>query len=609
MYPNLFNPPEKVEPEKYAIEPEAPDWWLSSMETLDRRVHWLKDIKFGMFVHWGAYSLPAGVWKGEAVMGYSEHLMNLKRIPLEEYRSEVVGKFNPVHFDPDGWIRLCRDAGMKYFVITAKHHDGLAMYESEVSEYNVVKATPWGFDPMPELKQACLKYGIKFGLYYSHSQDWSEPYGLRNNWDFPDNPAFPQWHQCEKWQHFKPLYHKYITGKAIPQVRELIRKYDPDLMWFDTAFWMPKEESLSVLQAVREEKPSIVVNSRISATSRLFGDYKCTNDQPVDYPRVPYDIWEGIPTTNNSYGFHQKDNNYKTSKFLMELLLKAIERGGRLLLNVGPCADGQIDINDDKILKEIGNMMNKSGEGVHYTSSSPLPLQSCGHITVKGNKVYMHVTEFQLDGKVIVSGIKNKISKVYLTSDSALLNFTENKNFISIEFDVDKSYDSFFTVVLEAKNDIEVIDNASRMLLSNMSKQFFHVFDCNAYSDGITFGSGCLGDNYVGGFSGNNSFIEWNFNVCVDSVYDIVIIYVSEEKDGGDFVVKIGDSEFCREVKQGKIFGKTEKKYQEHYLGKVHLKCGENILRIESKKVIFQDLFHLKGVQFLQSLSDTKKSI
>src|SRR5690606_4640406 len=182
-------------------------------------VQWFKDAKFGMFIHWGLYSHLGGEWNGKRYYGSGEWIMNQARIPVKEYEAAAKG-FNPVNFDAEEWAQLAKDAGMKYMVITAKHHEGFAMYKSSVSDFNIVDATPYHKDPMKALSEAVRKRGIQFGFYYSQFQDWYEPNGGKNTWDF---------NESEK------DYQKYYNEKAIPQLKEIMTNYGPlGIVWFDT---------------------------------------------------------------------------------------------------------------------------------------------------------------------------------------------------------------------------------------------------------------------------------------------------------------------------------------------------------------------------------------
>src|SRR5690242_3044662 len=241
-------------------------WWTASMRNHDKRMAWWREARFGCFMHWGVYSYAGGEWEGEPVKGYAEHLMRIKKIPLAVYKKEVVEKFDPVNFDADAWVRRIKAAGMRYLVITAKHHDGFAMYDSDVSGYNVVKATPWHHDPMKDLAAACRKYGLHFGFYYSQAFDWEDPDAAGNDWDY-NNPGgdkhlFGGVHWFDLHPDMLERIKKYVDHKAIPQIRELIRKYHPDILWFDTPSKLPFSENLRILQEIRKIDTTVVVDGR-----------------------------------------------------------------------------------------------------------------------------------------------------------------------------------------------------------------------------------------------------------------------------------------------------------------------------------------------------------
>ena len=211
-------------------------------ESEKARIEWWRDAKFGLFMHWGLYSKMAGYWKGQKVMG-GEWAVKLQKLPIEEYRA-LAKEFNPVKFNADEWVLLAKSAGMKYIVITSKHHDGFSMFGTKVTPYNIVDATPFKRDPMQELKEACDRHGLKFGLYYSHAQDWNEPDGYGNNWSWPGYPRNMD---------------KYLDEKAIPQISELCEKYHPAILWFDTAGEITQARAEQIANMARELVPGILI--------------------------------------------------------------------------------------------------------------------------------------------------------------------------------------------------------------------------------------------------------------------------------------------------------------------------------------------------------------
>src|SRR6202049_2189375 len=217
----------------------------------DQKLKWFREAKFGLFIHWGLYSIPAGEWKGQKIPGIGEWIMNRAKIPGTEYE-QLAKQFDPVKFNAEDWVQMAQDAGMKYIVITSKHHDGFAMYHSDVSKYNIYDATPFHRDPLKELSEAAAKHHIKFGFYYSQAQDWHEPNGAGNTWDFgPDD---------------KKDFDQYLRGKAEPQVKELLAGYGPIcLIWFDTPRMMSGERSQRFIDLVQSLQPSTLIDGRLGA--------------------------------------------------------------------------------------------------------------------------------------------------------------------------------------------------------------------------------------------------------------------------------------------------------------------------------------------------------
>jgi len=437
-----FSVPDKDGPEM--------QWWRDSQKTRDQRIQWWRDARFGMFIHWGVYSGLGGTWNGQPVTGYAEHIQRKLKIPIADYREKVAGSFNPVNFNADEWVKLAKDAGIGYIVITSKHHDGFAMFDSQVSDYNIVKSTPWRHDPLKDLKSACERQGLKLGFYYSQAYDWGEANGAGNDWDY-DNPGGDKLlHGGKNWWESSPQLvektQKYVDGKAIPQLRELIANYHPALIWFDTAGKLPPSQNLEILKAVRAAGPDVVVNSRIIPG---LGDYQSTTDRPAEFP--PHDgDWEGIPTTNESYGYNQNDHSHKPPSHFIQLLAKAAARGGNLMLNFGPRGDGTFDPADVAILKGIAAWMNANEESIHGTTRTPLPVQAWGESTRKGETLYLHVFNWPKDGKLIVGGLTSNVSRAFLLADTSKSRLKVRRlNPLDLQIDVaDRAPDAVDSVVV-----------------------------------------------------------------------------------------------------------------------------------------------------------------
>jgi alpha-L-fucosidase len=525
-------------------------WWRQSQETREERLGWWREARFGMFIHWGVYSQLGGVWDDAPVRGYAEHIQRIRKIPMSVYRERAVAQFNPTHFDADAWVGALKEAGMGYLIITAKHHDGFAMYDSEVSDYNVVKATPWHHDPMRDLKAACDRHGVKFGFYYSHAFDWGDPEAPGNDWEY-DNPGGDRHlHGGERWWESEPARleraRRYVDRKAIPQIRELIRKYDPAILWFDTPHKLPPEETLRILHAAREAKPSLVVNSRVCQPvpgPRLatgFGDYLSTTDKPAEFPPRPGD-WEAIPTTNESYGYHRLDDSHKPPSHFIRLLVKAAARGGNVLLNIGPRGDGEMDGKDLAILRAIGRWMAVNGESIRGTTATPLPVQGWGESTRKGNTLYLHVFDWPAGGKLEVGGLRARVTGAHLLDGghTALPTRRTDETTVSVDLPATRPDPIDTAVALDIEGPITV--DQHRLLTMQVEGDTLRAFDGQLDGHGLAFGSGKTRDAWVRGWSDPHAAVRWPVALNAPASFDVYASYDADAAaTGGTYRVELG---------------------------------------------------------------------
>ncbi|HEX9484885.1 MAG TPA: alpha-L-fucosidase, partial [Gemmatimonadaceae bacterium] len=330
------------------------------------RLAWFREAKYGLFIHWGLYSIPAGQWKGKTIPSIGEWIMNRARIPAPEY-ARLAKQFNPIKYNADEWVRLAKDAGMKYIVITSKHHDGFALFKSKASPFNVVDATPFGRDVLKELAAACQRQGIRLGFYYSQSQDWHEPNGAGNTWDFgPDSLKD---------------YDAYLRGKAEPQVRELLTAYGPvALIWFDTPRNMQGERAKRFTQLVRTLQPNTLIDGRLGES----GDYASTGDNVIP-GAVNNEAWEVPATLNHTWGYRTDDDDWKSPGDVVFKLVDIVSKGGNYLLNVGPMANGQIPKPAQDVLRAAGKWLKVNGEAVYGALPTPFG-EELGEPTAKGTK-------------------------------------------------------------------------------------------------------------------------------------------------------------------------------------------------------------------------------
>jgi alpha-L-fucosidase len=370
--------------------------------TRDQRMKWWRDARFGMFIHWGVYAVPAGKWKGQEVKrSGAEWIMNRGKIPVADYQ-KLPAQFNPTKFDATAWVDLAKQAGMKYIVITAKHHDGFAMYRSKVDPFNIYDATPFKRDPLRELVDAAKKAGIKLGFYYSQAQDWNHRGGAASggHWD-------PQAQDGSM--------DEYLDKIAVPQVKELLSSYGPvSVLWWDTPADMTVARGEKFTSALALA-PNLVVNNRLWKT-KTGGDFE-TPEQKIPAAAMANKDWETCMTINGTWGFRAGDENWKSTETLVRNLIDIGSKGGNFLLNVGPTAEGVIPEPSVERLRQVGAWMKVNGDAIYGTTGSPLATPPAwGRITKRmgpaGGTIYLHVFDWPKDGKLTVTGLGDLGAKI-----------------------------------------------------------------------------------------------------------------------------------------------------------------------------------------------------
>lgn len=401
----------------------------------ERRLEWFREAKYGLFIHWGLYAIPAGQWNGKPSLGLGEWIMNRSTIPVREYE-KLASRFNPVKFNADEWVRLAKDAGMKYIVITSKHHDGFAMFKSNASTYNIVDATPFKRDVLKELADACARQGVRLGFYYSQSQDWHEPNGAGNNWDFgPDD---------------KKDYDQYLRGKAEPQVKELLTGYGPvALVWFDTPRMMTGDRAQRFAAIVRQLQPATLIDGRLGTE----GDYRSTGDNVIP-PQVSGDAWEVPATINHTWGYRTDDTDWKSPGQIAFKLVDIVSKGGNYLLNVGPTAEGVIPQASQDALRTVGRWLQVNGEAVYGAGPTPfgdelgepsargardvrgdalIYQQIQWRVTAKPGKLYFTFFD-EPRGPFMLPRTKNAAKRAYRLADGAPVEMKTENGRTSINF-------------------------------------------------------------------------------------------------------------------------------------------------------------------------------
>jgi alpha-L-fucosidase len=473
-------------------------------------------------------------------------------------------------------------------IITAKHHDGFAMYDSDVSDYDVVQATPWKRDPMRLLRDAARRHGVRFGFYYSHAFDWGDAEAPGNDWEY-DNPGGDRnLYGGREWWVASPervaKARRYVDRKAIPQIRELIRKYDPDILWFDTPHKLPPAENLRILRAAREAKPTLVINSRIvqpvpGGPPMGFGDYLNTADRPAELTH-PAGDWEAIPTTNESYGWHRADSTHKPPEHFVRLLAKAAARGGNLLLNVGPMGDGRLDPRDTLILAGVGRWMAANGASVRGTARTPLPPQAWGESTRKGNRLYLHVLDWPRGGRLRVAGLRSDVVRATLLArpgtSLAVRRVGPSDVEIAVPAEAPDPWDA--VIALDVAAPISV-DSARRVARDEQTR--LHVFDGELVGQGVTYSDGKRNNDVAIGWSRANGGVEWPVRVEERGRYRVSLDYGKAAADttgGGSFEVVVGEARLA--VRPEPTGGGS--RFEVREVGSLPLERGTYTLRIRS---------------------------
>ena len=384
---------------------------LAPINTPDPKLDWWRDARFGMFIHWGLYAVPAGTWEDKGT-GHAEWIRTTAQIPLDSY-DQFVDEFNPVNFDANAWCEMANDAGMGYIVITSKHHDGFCLFDSQHTNFDIM-STPFKRDIMKELAEAAPKHDVRMSWYHS-IMDWHHPdYLPRRGWE--ENRS----DEGADMQRFR----KYLHG----QVTELLTNYGPvGIMWFDGEWESTWRGAYGkeLYKLCVTLQPEVIVNNRLGARGGMSGltgmdgyaggyggDYMTPEQEIPDAVDKGID-WETCMTMNDRWGYNMHDKNFKSTTDLLQKLSDIVSKNGNFLLNIGPKADGTFPDESIERLSEIGDWMDINGEAIHGTIGSPFSELSWGRATQKfhddSTTIYMHVFDWPSDGKLVIPGLAGKV--------------------------------------------------------------------------------------------------------------------------------------------------------------------------------------------------------
>ena len=392
---------------------------MISQEQTGERANWFVHDRFGMFIHWGVYSGAEGHWKGEKLRydnDYAEWIQYRNRISKEEYLT-LLGRFDWASIDPEEWVLLAKKAGMKYVTITSKHHDGFALWDSDSNEYNISNYSESKRDIIKELSEACKKHGLKLGLYYSHWVDWEHEYG----WDHTDELSDLN----------AQNYDEYWQEKVMPQMKELLTNYgDIGIIWFD--MWIhhsktivTKEQLFQLKSLIRELQPNCLINSRLGLSIEEDSDvdFRTMGDNQLGTQKLEYP-WQTSGTVAHSWGFHSKENQWKSTTTLLKSLINNVSLNGNFMLNIGPRANGEVPYEISSRLEDIGAWLEVNGESIYGAGAYDLKLDQhdWGNITYKKtekgkHKLFLHLPNWPLEKQIEVTGMTSTPKKIYLLAD------------------------------------------------------------------------------------------------------------------------------------------------------------------------------------------------
>jgi alpha-L-fucosidase len=500
----------------------ADPYWNETREQRDERMAWWREARFGMFIHWGVYAVPAGTYKGERIDGIGEWIMHRGQIPVNEYKA-YAKQFNPVKYDPEAWAGLARKAGMRYMVITSKHHDGFALFPSAVTDWDVADATPYGKDLIGPLAKAARDEGLRFGLYYSQAQDWNHPGGAKARYEEGDG-----WDELQKGD-----FDDYLNEIAIPQVAEILCRYHPDILWWDTPRWMNPERAGRLLPLVRLV-PGIITNNRLGGGYR--GDTE-TPEQHIPATGYPDRDWEVCMTMNDTWGYKSYDNNWKSTEDLIRKLCDIVSKGGNFLLNVGPTAEGLIPQPSIERLEEIGAWMDVNGESIYGTTASPFYHLSWGRCTKKlhggGATLYLQVFDWPENGKLVVPGLLNMPVSVRLLQNGAELSarqIREEVPGIVIQVPREAPDPSASVIRLEIEGELQVESNMPKQSKNGKVELTPDFADLHNRLGSHLQLEKKDGKTYIGNWANPDAWVSWTFRISQPGRFKVQADMASENR-------------------------------------------------------------------------------
>lgn len=544
----------------------------------NERMEWWRDARFGMFIHWGLYAIPAGEWEGRESKGYAEWIRHKAKIPQEDY-DKLVESFNPVDYNPDEWVRLAKEAGMKYIVLTSKHHDGFCLWPSDLTEYDI-ESTPFDRDILGELKEACDKHGVKLGFYYS-IMDWHHPNYPPRDWE-KDRPRD---------QVDMDKYTKYMKG----QLKELIEEYDPAVLWFDGEWegvWN-KQRGRDLYEYLRALKPDVIINNRVGKRTRNLGDFG-TPEQEIPAEGIPGWDWETCMTMNKHWGWNKNDENWKSAEGLVERLVDIASKGGNYLLNVGPKPDGTFPEESVERLANIGDWMDVNGEAIYGTTASPFGKVPLGRVTAKEdeNTLYLHIFDWPAEGEIELPGMGSVVKSAELLGlpggRDGLKTELVDENLLRIHLPGDAPSRYVSVVKLKYAGELATVPYVPKV--QDDSNGVFKLKAGKAETTGnLKYEEG---KDCIGYWTGKGS-AQWLLGVEEAGNYNVRIVWACEKGSGGTpYKIEVGGAAIKDAVAE--TGGWTE--FEEKDLGTIKIAKGEQLLKVFPLKQPSDGVMNLRRI-------------
>ena len=514
-------------------------------EQHDERMQWWRDARFGMFIHWGVYSVPAGMYKGKQIPGIGEWIMENANIPVAEYE-KYAKQFNPIKFNAEQWVQIARNAGMKYIVITSKHHDGFCLWDSKVSKYDIMNTAPFKRDILKELSVACRKHGIRLCFYHS-IMDWHHPDAQA--------PFYPNYNDGKR---TNPNFSRYVKTYMKPQLKELIANYGPlGVLWFDGEWikdWT-EPQGRDLYNYIRSLQPDILINNRVGKGRKgmqgltkegyFAGDFG-TPEQEIPPTGLAGVDWETCMTMNDTWGFKSYDDNWKSKEDLIRKLVDIASKGGNFLLNVGPTSEGLIPEASIERLAAMGEWMAKNSESIYGTTASPFEKLPWGRCTAKPGKLYLHVFDWPVNGELKVPMPRSDVHNAYLFArkDRAelLLDSDDNGNLVvTVPRRVPDKVDTVVMLEMEAE---PVVTTQAKDGSLNLKASNAVVRGANA-----RYESGGGKDN-IGYWTNPDDYVIWRFKVIKTGTFNAEVTFACDAGSGGSkYILTVGGQELAGTVK------------------------------------------------------------